>query len=384
MSNLLRLIGKEARARWISFSLSVAATAAAVALYVFLAHTEAASSRETTRLMRNLGFNLRVIPSDTDMERFYRSGYSDRAMPSDTLDRLAGARDISYNHLVGVLQGEADASGASVLLIGISDEQAPPGMKKPPMVKAVERGHVEVGAEVARRLKLVEGGPLQIGDKTLQVSRVMPEMGVIDDLHVVGALSDVQEILGLPDQINEIKMIDCLCLASSENPRAILQEEVERTLPGTRVVMLSNIADARARQRQMSDRNAQLVLIATLLAAIAAIGALAALNVRQRASEIAMLRALGYRSPSIAALVLGRAALIGVAAAVIGATLGIWAAVALGPQVFQVTAKAIQPQWDLAGDSLWATPLLVMIASLGPAAMAVVQDPAVHLRGGGE
>jgi len=330
--------------------------------------------------MRDLGFNLRVIPRSTDMRKFYLTGFSDQTMPEDSLDRLAKVDTLSYNHLVSVIHGTIDLEGGEVLLMGISGELAPPGRKKPPMINVVEPGTVHIGSEVARRLQRKKGDLLQLQGHAFSISRRMPEMGSIDDLRVIGCLADIQMVLGLEDRINEIKAIDCLCLAPADNPRDILQADIERTLPDTRVVMLSTIAEARARQRQTSDSNARFVIAAVILVAALWIGVMAVVNVRQRLSEIGILRALGYGSSSIAWLILGRAVIIGLLAAVVGAALGTCIAVTYGPSIFQVTARAIQPQPALFWYALLVTPVFVAAASLIPAAMAVVQDPAPVLR----
>ena len=130
----------------------------------------------------------------------------------------------------------------------------------------------------------------------------------------------------------------------------------------------------------MSDQNARLVIAAVLVAAAAWIATLAVANVRKRTSEIGLLRSLGYGSWSIGALVLGRAALIGVVAAAVGGALGTLAALMFGPQIFEVTARSIEPRWALVGYALLATPLFASAASLIPAAIAVAQDPAAVLR----
>jgi len=377
---IVRLIWKELYGRKASFLLSAIAVTAAVALCVMLSLTEEANQRETKRLMRDLGFNLRVIPRETDMNHFYLAGFSDQSMPESALDTLAKVKNLSYNHLVSVLHGKIELAGREVLLMGISEEQAPPGNKKPPMVKAVEEGLIHVGHEVAERMGLNKGDVLELNDHRFKIARRMPEMGSIDDMRIVGALGDMQKVLDLEGQINEIKAIDCLCLTPAENPKAILQSEIESTLPETRVVMLSNIAETRARQRQTSDRNAHFVVAAVLLIAAAWVGVMAVVNVRQRASEIGLLKALGYGSMAIASLVLGRAIVIGLIGAVVGTAVGTWGAINFGPGIFHVTARAIQPQVELLWVALLATPLLAAAVSLVPAALAVVQDPAQVLR----
>ncbi len=377
---IIKLIWNEVYGRKAGFLLSALAVTAAVALCTMLALTEAANQRETKRLMRDLGFNLRVIPGDTDMSHFYLTGFSDQTMPESSLDTLATVKNLSYNHLVSVLHGKIELGGHQVLLMGISEERAPPGQKKPLMIKAVESGQIHIGSEVAKQMQWKKGDTAKLGDHKVHIARRMPEMGTVDDLRIVGSLNDMQKVLGLEGRINEIKAIDCLCLTPADNPRDILQQEIERTLPSTRVVMLSNIAEARARQRQTSDRHALFVIAAVIIAAATWVGVMAVINVRQRASEMGLLRALGYRSFSIASLILGRAVLIGLIGAIVGTALGTWGAITYGPEIFHVTARAIQPQLTLFWYALLVTPVFTAVVSLVPAALAVVQDPATVLR----
>lgn len=377
---IVLLIWKELQHRKGTCFLAATVLAAAVALCVALTITEVASQRETRRVTRDLGFNLRIIPRGTDMEKFYLSSYSEQTMPESALDKLASVKNFSYNHLVASLQKHFQIDGHRVLLLGISGEQAPPGKKKPPMIFSVEPGTVHVGFEAARLLGVEKGDTIPLGDQTMRVARAMPEMGTADDIRVIGLLSDVQEILGLEGQINEIKAIDCLCLTADQDPQGILQQQLQQALPEARVVMQSSIAEARARQRQASEKYATFVLAAVMLVAAAWICALAIGNVRQRYGEIGLLRAIGYSSGMIGSLILGRAALIGLISGLMGYFLGTWLALTWAPEIFPVTAKAIRAQPSLLPWALLATPLLAIVASFIPAAVAITQDPADVLR----
>ena len=68
--SIVGLILKELRHRWLNFGLSLAAVAAAVALFVGYLTAAGAAQRETTRITRDLGFNLRIIPRATNMTGF--------------------------------------------------------------------------------------------------------------------------------------------------------------------------------------------------------------------------------------------------------------------------------------------------------------------------
>ena len=86
---LSRLVLRELVHRKLNALLSALGILSAVALFVAYLTTAEASHRETTRLARDIGFNLRIIPRETDMERFWADGYSDRTMSEDTVQRLA-------------------------------------------------------------------------------------------------------------------------------------------------------------------------------------------------------------------------------------------------------------------------------------------------------
>jgi putative ABC transport system permease protein len=380
MLTAIHLIWKELLHRKGSFLLGASVLTTAVGLCVALAITETASQRETRRVTRDLGFNLRIIPRETDMEHFYLTGYSQQTMSENSLAQLAKVEKFSYNHLVASLQQKIQIRGHSILLMGISGEQTPPGKKHPPMIFSVEPGTVHVGYEAARLLGAKKGDTISLGAHSLRVARAMPEQGTIDDVRVIGLLSDVQQILGLEGKINEIKAIDCLCLSADDNPQMILQTQLSQVLPEARVVMQSTIADVRAKQRQMTEKYATFVMAAVLLVAAAWIGTLAIVNVRLRYGEIGLFRALGYGSGLIAALVLGRAVLIGLTSALVGYFLGTWLALNWAPEIFPVTARAIRPLPYLLPWTMLATPLLAAMASLIPAAIAITQDPAEVLR----
>jgi ABC-type lipoprotein release transport system permease subunit len=184
----------------------------------------------------------------------------------------------------------------------------------------------------------------------------------------------------LPGQINEIKAIDCLCLTADENPLEILRAELAKALPEAKVIQLRAIADARAKQRRMAEKYVVFVTPFTLVLSAAWICLMAVMNVRERRQEIGILRALGYGSSQIALLFLTKAILLGLVGAVLGFVVGSTLALKFGPEIFQVTAKAIRAEPGLLGWALLAAPAFAGLASFIPAVWAVTQDPAVTLR----
>jgi putative ABC transport system permease protein len=378
---LLSLILKEALHRKGGFLLATLAVAAAVAACVALSMAHEAAQRETRRVTRDLGFNLQIVPRGTDLDDFWLRGYSELTLPEDALHRLAAREGISYNHLVGILEGRAELGGRQVLLTGLSPELSPPGREKPPMGFAIAAGTLHLGHEVARRLGLEKGDTLELGGETFRVERSLPETGSGDDVRAFGLLSDIQRVLGLEGKISRIRAIDCLCLTAAENPLAILRAELEGALPEAMVLMDQRLADARARQRRLAERHAARAMPFLIAACAAWIFVLALLNVRERGAEIGILRALGQRSALISGLILGKALLIGGAGAALGYGLGTWLALRFGPEVFQLTAGAMRPAPALLVWAVLGAPLFAAAASYVPAMLAVARDPATALRG---
>jgi len=380
--SVLRLILQELWHRRVNALLSLAGATVTVGLLVAFHVLAQASQRETVRVTRDMGFNVRIIPRETDLDRFWTDGYADQTMPEEAVRRLASYQNVffAYNHLVATLQQPFELQGRRVLLTGLAPTVTAPEQRKQPMGYRIEPGTVIVGAQVAQRLGLKKGDTLKLGESSLKVDRCLVEAGTAEDVTIYGALADVQRVLKLPGRINEIKAIDCLCLTAAEDPLSVLRAELEKALPEARVIQLRALADARAKQRQTSTRYFNVVTPMLLVACAAWVGLLAVQNVRERRVEIGLLRALGHTSTRIAGLFLGKAALIGLLSAAAGYGAGLALALQVGPQVFPVTAGAIKPELAPLWQALVAAPAFTALASFIPTMLAVTLDPAVALR----
>lgn len=385
----LLLIFKEIIHRKLNFLLSVLATVTAVALFVSFFTTGEASKRETARLMRDMGFNLRIIPKETDMGMFWTTGFSEYTMPEEYVNEFDNRKDVSYNHLIATLQERITWNGIQAILTGIAPKEIiPPGKKKRPMTFAlepktaytIERGTVYLGFELASKLGIKRGDKVDILGKSFTVARRRPETGTDDDIRIHAHLRDVQSILKKEGQINEIKALDCACFDPGKDAITILREELEKVLPEAKVILVGNIAAAREKQRLMMEGYFSLIIPIALVVCAAWIGVLAMMNVRERQQEIGIMRAIGYGSGSITLLFLGKALIVGVVGAAAGFAIGTILALQLGPDIFKITAKAIKPAYGLLGWLLIASPAFAAISSFIPTVMAITQDPAITLR----
>jgi ABC-type lipoprotein release transport system permease subunit len=354
----------------------------AAALFVSFFTTGEASKNETIRLMRDIGFNLRIIPKDTNMEKFWRAGFSGLTMPERHVYELASHGGISYAHLTAILQKKVIWRDREIFLTGIAPEISPPGKKKTPMIFSIEQGNVYIGFEIAQSLGLRKGDIIDIFGKPFTVAQCLSESGSVDDIRIYAHLHDVQSLLNMESKINEIKALQCLCLVDNENinSQEMLRDQLAKILPDAKVILIQNIASAREDQRAMAERYFGFIIPFVVIVCMSWIGILAMLNVRERRQEIGIMRALGYGSSKIGALFLGKAVLIGLIGAVIGFGIGTGLALKFGPDIFKVTASMITPQIKLLYWAIIVSPAVCALSVFIPSMIAVAQDPAITLR----
>ena len=387
-----KLILKEIAYRKWQFALSLLAVAVAVALWAAFEMTGEASQRETDRIVRDMGFNLRIIPRGTDMVRFWSAGYSDQTMPEDYVQRFLRHKGFAFTHLVATLQQKVAWRGMEVILTGIMPEVRPPDFEsqKPMSLTAEEKtfsikpGTIFVGHEIAHKLGIREGEMVDLLGKDLEVIRCLSESGGGDDVRIYGHLHDIQEVLKQPGRINEIKALQCMCLFLGEDPKAdprdLISKQLGQVLPDAKAALIQPIYQARMEQRDMQEKLMAILLPLVLVVCGVWVGVLAMLNVRDRREEIGLMRAVGYGSGAVAGVFLARAVAIGLIGAVAGFYAGTFLALRYGPGIFKFTAGGIQAGYRALWLALAAAPLFAALCSFIPTAIAVVQDPAVTLR----
>jgi len=374
----LRLLIREICHRFPGFFLGFLAVVAAVALYVGLETMGRASYRETKRLMRNLGFNLLIVPEGTDMADFWAADFASGDMPEQYVRRLAESPGMLADHYVATLQKKVLWEGREVLLTGILPERsAIDARKKAPMGYSIARGECYVGYAIAKSPGIEPGKTINVLGKDLTVARRLLEDGSKQDIRIYAHLHDVQDILDMKGRINAIEALHCLCAGASLPD---LKQQIAKVLPGTRVTELRDIAAARSETRKMVEQHVELIVAVVLVVCAAWIAFLALLNVRERRQEIGILRALGFGSGHIAALFLGRAILMGLLGALAGFFVGTAVAMHYGPDMFKLTFSAVRPPYDIFIPTLLVAPLIAALAAMLPAVIAISQDPAVVLR----
>ena len=388
--NTIKLIFKEICHSRYNFVLSLMAVTTGVALFVAFFTTTLASDLETKKIMLDLGQNLRVIPRHTNMGFYYDQGFSDQVMPQDYLSNFVNSSGLVYTHLTATLQKKIDWQTSKIIIMGVLPEVFPQGGKKKdmPTTYSIKPGHAHVGYLIAEQYSVHKGDILDIAGHPLIVENTLAKSpnDDRDNIRIFMHLGDAQMILGLPEKINEIKALECLCLVEgpegdeSMDLEQLARDELAVLLPDADVLLSRGISDVRQKQRAMIQKYAAFVIPALCLALGLCLAILTLLNVRQRRQEIGIMRALGYGTVKISALLLGKFVVIGLAAAAVGFYGGTALAAHVGPDIFPITANAIRPDYGLFQRALAGAVAFSIVSAFIPVMMAVSADPAKTLK----
>ena len=318
------MLREMAHTPWSTVAVTLAILAASALLTATL-DLGAASVDATRVLMKDMGFNLLIMPPGADPARWQALNFSGPDMPEGHVKLLAGNAGIMAQHFVGKLQQTMQIDGVTVVLTGVQTETVRTGTKKKPMPTAytMAEGKILLGAAAARALGKKAGDTVTIAGGTFEVERVLDEYGAVpEDIRIFAPLGEVQALLGKPGRINAIDALACQCPANVKDIVSMVRESILRVLPDATVQPYYSILLARHEQRVMMLRVQYAVLAAALAAAAAAVWGLAYQNVTGRRREIGVLRALGVPDRRILALFLGKLFLCGVLGGVAGVAAG--------------------------------------------------------------
>lgn len=417
-----KLIISEIRVRPSSFIVAVLVVAVAVAVFVaapslldaYARQTDitvaefekktnaelAALDKQTRRIMRDLGVNLRIVHKDTQLGGLY-TDFKAVPFPEAYVDMLASAPQIqTIVHVIATLQEKITWKQRTALLVGMRPvlTQSQKNEEKPHMVKPVEKGTVILGYELGSGYH--PGDEVEILGKTFRVASVRPQAGTLEDVQLVMDLHDAQELVQKPGMIHQILALNCKCKGDRISQ---IRRELESVLPDTRVTEHLTRATAREKQRDAVEaaRRKQIAMLKEnrertmasqqrllgillpllLLFSGAIVGLLSWLNVRERRNEVGILRALGKRAATIAALFLGKALVVGLLGGLIGCAGGYLVAQWIVQTAPAGTFAAVAFDEILAAVAFAGAPIVAAMAAYLPTLTALTQDPAAILAG---
>ncbi|OGF44875.1 MAG: hypothetical protein A2452_01875 [Candidatus Firestonebacteria bacterium RIFOXYC2_FULL_39_67] len=347
------------------------------------------------KIMKNLGFNLLILPKDQKIDDLYSNDYSTKYMPEKYVETLKKSKLMTLiRHLVPILQQKIKwpEKERTIILIGVRGEKADTGLKEENMFDPILPGTVVVGYELHKSLGIKINEKITLLGKSFTAVKLQEERGNKDDISLWVNLKEAQEMFDKKGIINGIMALECYC------PLPIIQNirsDIAKILPDTRIVEFSSDvvtrAEARARAEQaakdsvIAEKNNRSKLRAemenftsilvplVILACAIWVGFMFFGNVRERKFEIGILRAMGCSSFDIMKLFLFKAGIIGLIAGPAGYLFGLL----IGSSIENSTAGVFSYfDPNLFIWVLMLTPLVSCLASWIPAVTAAGQDPA--------
>jgi len=425
--SLFRLIIQEMQHRKINFLLGLVSVVIAVACLIaaltllqadeiqttFILEKKAEEVKEAgnqledamRKITKGLGFNILILPANQDLNEFHLTGIVAGTMPETNVKTLAESKIVTVNHLLPMVAKKITwpEKKCDVILTGTRGEVPilHRALKKP-LQQQVPKGSMVLGHQIQQKLGLSKGDEVQLLGKKFKVTQTYPERGTADDSTVWINLEEAQELLGMQNLVNAILALECNCAA--EDRVAQIRDEISKILPGTQIIERGPPALARAEARnqahasavasleqekasriQMIERHADFAAVLVPLVVLgcgAWIGFLSLENVRRRAAEIGVLRAIGLRSTQVFGIFIIKAFVIGVIGALIGYFLGYGIGIIWGnlPESVNPEEALFSGRWLLL--SLIFAPVLASLSSWIPALLAARQDPATILQEG--
>ena len=365
------------------------------------------------RATLKLSFNLLILPEDQELRDWYSEDYATEYMPEDYVHKLAQSGIILVRHFFPILQQRVDwpEKRRTIILVGTRGEVPNPNKGyRAPMEQPVPDGKIVLGHELHSSLGIGEGETVRLMDREFTVHKCYDERGSKDDITAWISLDEAQEMLDKQDKINAILALECLCAGNVDLGQ--LRQKLTEILPGTRIIekgtrklvreearlKLKKEVKARLEQEEQHrkklraerERAAALLVPLVMVLCAAWIGMLMFFSVRDRRSEIGIMRAMGYRSSHILTLFVSKTLIFGLLGGVIGLLLGTlggsWLADVLEPAAAaESSADSAASPWSLLGPGLAAGLLLAacvlsVVAGWIPALSACYQDPASVLR----
>jgi putative ABC transport system permease protein len=376
-----------------------------IAVIVAIQSISVVSEQNVARNLDNLGANILVLPQAASIDDYYTSDIDAPTLPMDYVERILTSTIVGVDNMSPKLTRRIKVGNQSVVLTGIlpkSEIASKPlwqssgllgtelktacsptqsanqshGMEDEKLQrKAIDTLYSEdclAGSQVAKRLKLSVNKPVSIMGKDFRVVKILPETGTVDDDRIFANLRDVQQLLGIGNQVSAIEIMGC-CNAISEG----LLGQLRNILPDTRVTTISQIVSTQIETNQLMRKVTLVMLIIIFFVGGISIGNYIWANVNERKREIGMLRMMGAERATIYKMFLLKALILGIAGGILGYLLGTLSGVILGPYLAGIVVKPVYIYL------LWSILLSVAISlagSLFPTYLAGKFDPHSNLQ----
>ena len=237
---------------------------------------------------------------------------------------------------------------------------------------------VVLGQTAAQVLKKNVGDPLQIEATELSVVGIVSGGALVEDGSVILSLSLLQEITGSEGKINVIDIR--VSPETSEQEVNALCEQIQKTVPEVRAVSVRQHLSSSQGYRMVRAMSWGTSLLAVLVGVLGVMNTML-MTVFERAHEISILLAIGWKRSRIVRMILCESALLGLLGGIVGVLLG-----AVAVKILQATPAIrglLEPDLSLGllGIAVVIAVCVGVISGLYPAWHSSRLAPASVLRG---
>jgi len=376
-----------------------------IAVIVAIQSVSVVSEQNVARNLDNLGANILVLPQAASIDDYYTSDIDAPTLPMDYVERILTSTIAGVDNMSPKLTRRVKVGDQSIVLTGIlpkSEIASKPLWQSSGLIGAelqaacapnqsvnqshglederLQRKSIDTlnandclaGSQVAKRFNLSENGLMNIMGKDFNVVKILPETGTVDDDRIFANLRDVQQLLGIENQVSAIEIMGC-CNAISDG----LLSKLRNILPDTRVTTIGQIVSTQIETNQLMKKVTLVMLIIIFFVGGISIGNYIWANVNERKREIGILRMMGAERGTIYKMFLLKALILGIAGGILGYVLGTLTGVILGPYLAGIVVKPVYMYL------LWSILLSVAISltgSLIPTYLAARFDPHSNLQ----
>jgi len=371
-----KIITNQARHQWGIALLILLAMTSLVTLYVYSSNTTAFANRSMQLVMKNMGHNLLIIPTEADARSIYVCLDDQVAFADDTTWRMSRTRNLSSRYYVSVLQARVEVDGQELLLTGIepvgSENETP---EKRNMVLPLAESEARLGNECARMLQKDIGESVQILGKEFRVVEILPPKATLDDCRIYISLSRCQQLLGKEGQINFI--LAFLCLHGGSLDRALMAQEqrLAEIPPGFRQISRMDIAQGRQLARVTTQKSLHYLLAIVAAATVVVIAVTGLQEVSDRRHETGIMISMGVPHTYIVSLYLVKTLTLALTSSVVGFLLGSALAVQFTAPFLIVNTRPVTVLWDQLPAAMALTCAVALVAEIIPIIRLLCLDP---------
>ena len=375
------------------------------------------SEEQVAAQMRQLGANILILPKGVTVQDYHAADSHGRTILEEYVNRVALAQLVGVEELSPKLTVNCHLKGQPVVLTGvlprtefykksawqsvdlmtaeINKQSAPASavgkkhegcqgrtchlsvgdktdLSSYPATRIVhdlDFGAALVGADIAATHGIRAGQKIEMLGSSFRVQGVLPATGTSDDGRVLAHLHRVQELTESGPVVNVIEVMGCCEEAASG-----LVGEIDQLLPDARVVTISQVVATQVTVNRLMKRLSYALFAIVMAIGGAGIASIMFTNVSERRRELGTLMAIGATPRMVSQMILLKATLIGLIGAGVGLTMGLVAAISMGPYFLNlpIMISAEAATWGFASAILVA-----VLASYFPARKAASLDPCV-------